>query len=129
MRKPNRLIALMRTLSVSTLLMSTAFAAPGAVASKEIDHLLTFIGNAKCTFIRNGSDYTSAEGKDHIAMKYNKIKDKVTTTEDFIRYAATESSMSGKAYKVRCAGTPELTSADWLKAELAKFRAQSKTGG
>lgn len=46
----------------------------------------------------------------------------INTVEDFIHYSATESSFSGKAYKVRCKGEEERTSADWLNEELENYR-------
>jgi hypothetical protein len=44
-----------------------------------------------------------------------------------IKYAATRSSLSGKPYLVRC-GESEVLTADWLKAELGRFR-QAGTEG
>jgi hypothetical protein len=51
-------------------------------------------------------------------------KSLVTTTESFIERAATESSMSGKPYSVKCADAPAVASATWLRAELSNFRAK-----
>ena len=87
----------------------------------EINHLLQFIGSSNCTFIRNGESYPSAEAKLHINKKYNYVKSKVNSAEDFIKYAATKSSMTGKYYSVICAGK-EKTSKQWLLDELAAYR-------
>jgi hypothetical protein len=45
----------------------------------------------------------------------------VKTAEDFIDYAATKISMTGRHYLVRC-GEEETPTAEWLKAELAGSR-------
>jgi hypothetical protein len=89
--------------------------------SREIDHLLQYIESSGCIFIRNGEEKNAAEAMAHIQNKYDYSKGRVKTTEDFIKYAATKSSMSGKPYKVRCSGR-EIRTADWLYTELQKLR-------
>lgn len=91
----------------------------------EIASLLDFIAASGCTFTRNGTDYDSAAARDHIAMKYDYVRSRVKTTEEFIEYAASRSSLSGKLYTVDCAGKV-IPSAEWLKAELARLRNNSK---
>jgi len=99
------------------------FLAVGARADTtgEINTLLDFVANSGCQFTRNGTTYGPAEARDHIAMKYDYVRSHVKSAEDFIEYAATRSSMSGRAYTVECAGkvTP---SGEWLRAELARIR-------
>ncbi len=92
-----------------------------ADSAQEIAHLLSYIEHSGCTFLRNGKEYTSAEARTHIQNKYEYAKSRVKTAEDFIHYAATVSSMSGKPYKARCNGN-ELLTAEWLAAELHKLR-------
>jgi hypothetical protein len=87
----------------------------------EIDHLLAFIDASDCTFIRNGKSHENKEAGDHIRRKYGHIKNRVKTTEDFIRYAATKSSMSGQPYEVICNGK-KMATAEWLTRELHRFR-------
>ncbi len=89
--------------------------------SKEINHLLQYIESSGCIFIRNGKEYNSVKARAHIQKKYDYINGRINKTEDFIKYAATRSSMSGKLYKVRCNGR-ELGNADWLNTELQKLR-------
>jgi hypothetical protein len=88
----------------------------------EIQHLLQFVENSGCEFERNGKVYDSAEARSHIEKKYDYVRSYVDETEDFIRYAATESSISGRKYHVIC-GDRKLTSADWLHGELQRYRA------
>ncbi len=89
--------------------------------NQEIDQLLQYMESSGCIFVRNGRESSSAKARAHIQKKYNYIKDRVKTTEDFIKYSATKSSMSGKPYKIRCSGK-EIHVADWLTAELRRIR-------
>jgi Family of unknown function (DUF5329) len=88
---------------------------------KEIPHLLGFIADSDCRFIRNGSDYSAIDAKAHIERKFNHVKSRIHTTEEFIEHAASQSSFSGTPYRVNCAGK-ELLSKDWLTAELNRYR-------
>ena len=114
---------------VTLLLLSTAAAAEGVppVAQQEIDHLFTYLKVSGCQFSRNGSWYTPQEAIDHINDKYQYLirHDMVSTAEDFIKYAATESSWSGKPYLVKCGNEAPHETGPWFRAELQKFR---KTG-
>jgi hypothetical protein len=89
--------------------------------NREIDHLLQYIENSDCIFIRNGRESNAAKAQAHIQNKYVYVKGRVKTAEDFIKYAATKSSMSGKPYKLRCS-KKEIYVADWLYSELRKLR-------
>ena len=91
---------------------------------QQIEHLLTFISSSPCQFMRNGKWYLASDAADHIRKKYNYVLKKglVKTPEDFIEYSATKSSMSGKAYQVQCGDGAKMKSADWLQAELARYR-------
>jgi hypothetical protein len=95
-----------------------------ADTQQEIDHLLGFIGSSQCTFVRNGEERDSASARSHIEKKYDYARRWIDTTDQFIEYTATKSSISGEPYRVICAGREE-PSADWLKRELARFRAGS----
>ncbi|UCH45450.1 MAG: DUF5329 domain-containing protein [Nitrospiraceae bacterium] len=88
---------------------------------QEITSLLQYIESSECIFIRNGREGTAAAARIHIQKKYDYFKDRVKSAEDFIRFAATKSTMSGRPYKVRCSGE-ETNTADWLTAELQKRR-------
>ena len=97
-------------------------------AKEQIDHLLTFIATSPCKFMRNGKWYESSEAVEHIKKKYHYVLGKgwVVSPEDFVKYAATKSSMSGKSYKVKCGDSPEIDSADWLLDELKRYRGVDK---
>ncbi|GMT39865.1 MAG: hypothetical protein IEMM0001_0600 [bacterium] len=92
----------------------------------EVEHLLDFVRQSDCVLIRNGSEYSGKKGVSHIQKKYDYFRDDITSTEAFIEYSATKSTMSGKDYTIRCPGKKEIRTKDWLLNELNDFR--KKTG-
>jgi hypothetical protein len=98
-------------------------------ASKiEIDALLDFISHSGCNFYRNGSWHDSQSAASHVRDKYLyfSARQQIDSTEDFIARAATKSSFSGWQYKVKCPGSPEQPSANWLLNELKHERAERR---
>ncbi len=89
---------------------------PGDQVS-EVSHLLEFIKTSSCTINRNGTDYPSAKAVDHILTKYDYFRDNIENTEDFIRFSATKSTMSGKYYTVNCPDKKTINTQEWLLAE------------
>ncbi len=93
-----------------------------ADTQQEIDHLLDFVGKTNCKYIRNGSSHTGVEAKEHISKKYAYYKDQIYSAEDFIKYSATKSEMSGTRYKVLCPSKTSQNSSEWLLDELKYYR-------
>jgi hypothetical protein len=89
----------------------------------EVNHLLQFVEESNCDFIRNGNHYASLEASRHLRKKYNYHKSRISKTEDFITYAASKSSISGKIYTVNCEGV-KAPSSLWLTSELLRYRRQ-----
>lgn len=89
---------------------------------KEVTHLLDFIKNSHCHFNRNGSTHLAKETIKHIEKKYQYFRDDIENSEDFIKYSATKSTMSGRYYTVTCPGQQTIRSRDWLLKELEHFR-------
>jgi hypothetical protein len=110
-----------RAVTAGLLLLATSLPVV-ADSIQEISHLLTFVADSGCTYVRNGKQYDAAKAREHIERKYEYLRDRISTTEQFIKYAATESSTSGQPYTVICSGQEE-PSADWLSRELARYRA------
>ncbi|MDB5792252.1 MAG: hypothetical protein JWQ80_2276 [Massilia sp.] len=124
-------MSLYRTAGVMLLaatLHGAALAAPEPRAQAEIAHLLDYVATPGCQFNRNGSWHAGAEARAHLRKKYDYlIKRKlVTTAESFIEHAATESSMSGKDYLVKCGEGRPVASAVYLKEQLLRYRAAAK---
>lgn len=97
---------------------------PTPVALAEIEYLLDYMGRSGCEFYRNGVWYDSGTAKAHLRYKYDVLTQhgQIGTAEDFIDKAATKSSLSGRAYKVRCDAGLELSSSQWLRNALANYR-------
>ena len=89
----------------------------------EVAQLIEFVRVSSCTFYRNGEWFEAGKAADHINKKYQYVQKRglIKTAEDFITYAATKSSISGKPYLVQCAGE-SLNCAQWLQAELVQIR-------
>ncbi|MEG2806077.1 YfeK family protein [Stenotrophomonas sp.] len=101
-----------------------AQAAPGDSARREIAGLIGALDGSACRFQRNGSWHDAAEARAHLQRKYDYLlrKDQVDTAEQFIERAASQSSMSGKPYRIACPGQPEQTAAVWFTARLKALR-------
>ncbi|MGJ0485725.1 MAG: DUF5329 domain-containing protein [Methylomicrobium sp.] len=109
----------------TALVSSMSFAGEPTSATKlEIVHLFSFLQASGCQFDRNGTWYDSSEAASHLNMKYQYLLNKglVSSSEDFLERVASESSMSGLAYRVRCGSNPAVNSADWFGAELKRYR-------
>jgi hypothetical protein len=102
-----------------------AHAEPPADVQIEVNFLLGYVDGSSCAFFRNGSWHDSHAAQAHLRTKYKYLvaRNLVHTTEDFIEMAATESSISGQPYLVKCNGTGTVTSSQWLHEELGRFRA------
>ena len=107
------------------VLASAAYAADSRdMMEKEIRHLFNRLQNAPCEYNRNGKWYTAEEAVAHIQHKYQYLMKKglIGSTEQFIDRAASESSLSGKPYMVKCGASAPIKSSDWFYNELKRFR-------
>lgn len=95
-----------------------------AVTQSEITHLLDYLAASGCAFQRSGTWYEAGAARKHLEMKldYLQKRNMVKSTEDFLKLAATSSSMYGDTYKVRCGSQLPVPSAEWLGAELIRLR-------
>jgi hypothetical protein len=109
------------------IFLQAARAAPPPAAEIEINHLLGLIENSGCEFFRNGSWYDAQRAAAHLRAKYEALaaNGQIETAEDFIDKAASNSSMSGQAYLIRCGGAAPMTTRQWFSAALARHRSAS----
>ncbi len=98
------------------------FSVFGSDMQSEINHLLAFLENSECQFERNGKMHSGKDTVAHAKRKYNYFKDTIDSTEKFIEYSATKSTMSGKYYMVLCKDNPMVKTQDWLIQELKNYR-------
>ena len=97
---------------------------PSASTAGEIASLFKSLETSGCEFNRNGSWYNATKASAHLKRKYDYLvrNHLVDSAESFIARAATQSSMSGRAYQVRCAGKAPVASQAWFQGQLLHFR-------
>ncbi|WP_161635439.1 DUF5329 family protein [Methylomicrobium lacus] len=85
-------------------------------------HFLTAIGPCSTALNSFFEMHSGKEAAEHIRKKYAHFKDQIATAEDFIALSATKSELSGKKYRVFCAGEKVQDSERWLLGELKSYR-------
>ncbi len=106
----------------SWLLIGTIALALDPRTKAEIDELITYVQMSGVRFIRNGSEYSGAQGAEHLRDKLARAGDRVKTTDDFINGIATKSYLSGKPYLVKFPDGHTQPAGEWLRAHLAEMR-------
>ena len=121
----NRRGLLGTTLILALLWWKRVLAVPPPSVQAEVDSLLAGVEASGCLFYRNGSWHDSKAAVAHLRGKYDYLsaRNLIITTEDFIERAATQSSLSGQSYEVKCGDSVVVTSNRWLRARLARLRA------
>jgi hypothetical protein len=122
----------LRAACLAALLLAgaDALAQQDARSRDEIHHLLDYLGHSGCQFDRNGSWYDAPAAREHLQDKYAYLqkRDLAPDAQAFIDRAASKSSMSGRAYRVRCGNGEPVPSSRWLGAELERYRAAQRKG-
>lgn len=72
-------------------------------------------------FIRNGSEHEARAAADHLRLKLKAAGSKVKTAEDFIRFCASRSSMTGEPYLIRLADGTTVRSEVFFRNRLKAF--------
>jgi Family of unknown function (DUF5329) len=93
--------------------------------SKKIDFLINTVETLEdATFVRNGTPYDAKTAANHLRRKLKSAGSRVKSADDFIRYCATASSISGIPYQIRFSDGRVVSSEAFLRAKLAGFPAQ-----
>ena len=121
MRSAAAYLVVILVLALSGNIIHARAAASLENLNETIGHLLDFVANSDCAFIRNGSSYNSKEAAAHIKAKYDYFQNEIKTPEDFIRLAASKSVLSGRPYLVKTADGKQMTSAEWLSRVLSDY--------
>lgn len=91
----------------------------------EVLHLLEFLRSSDCAMERNGKRHNSKDAYSHVKRKYDYLRDKIGTPEDFIEYSASKSTMSGEFYLIFCDNEAAMRTRDWLLEELSNYRGRN----
>jgi hypothetical protein len=112
-------------LILGVLMATGARAEPPTSVQIEISFLLGYVEGSGCEFLRNGTWSDSKAAQAHLRAKYKYLatRNLIVTTEQFIERAASESSLSGQRYEVKCQGGAAVASSRWLRDELERLRA------
>jgi hypothetical protein len=95
------------------------------IENQKIDYLIASIESLQnAEFIRNGKDYNAKNAADHLRLKRRKARSRIKTADDFIRYCATASSMSGEPYQIRFADGTLVFTGEYLRRKIAEFGAK-----
>jgi len=73
-------------------------------------------------FYRNGEWHAPKEAADHLRLKLKNAGSKIKTAQQFIDKLASESSMSGKLYKIRFKDGKVVETKFFLNQQLAKLK-------
>lgn len=94
---------------------------------ERIDFLIDGLANLPgAVFIRNGTEYKATDAQQHLRQKVNFAGERVKTAEDFIKYCASESSMSHRPYRIRFADGRTVETAPFFAEQLKKFDARAR---
>jgi hypothetical protein len=121
------LLGVFAALSVPFVALSAELS---STAQSEISHILAYIEKSGCQFYRNGTWYRDTKvAREHVERKYRYFagKGRVSSTEDFITWAASKSELSGTPYMVKTGDASPVPLAHWLTEELARYRRETST--
>lgn len=88
----------------------------------EIEYLLSYVAESPCVFVRNGTRHGGPEAADHLRGKYEYARAYVSSAEQFIDRIASRSSWTGSPYSVECVANEQISSTEWLRGALQRFR-------
>ena len=116
-----------RSFLTASLALATlhALAAPPALELSRIERLIKFVEQHKdIKFVRNGSEYTSADAGKFLRGKLDSMGRDVRTAHEFIDQIASKSSMSGEPYHVKFVDGRTILASQFLGDELKRLEAQ-----
>lgn len=107
------------------LLLPLAASAQGPSESRKIELLIQSVEQLpSAVFIRNGSEHDSKDAGTHLRRKWKYAGKRIKTAQEFIRYCATESSLTHVKYRIRLADGTSVESAKWLTDRLRQIEAR-----
>ena len=118
----------MHRLAALVLVSVVACAHAGELAlieRQKIEYLITAVETLNdAQFVRNGTAYDGKAAADHLRLKLKNAGSRVRTAEDFIRYCASTSSVSGRPYQIRFSDGRVVAAEAFLHQKLSELRTQ-----
>ncbi len=109
------------------LLLPTLLFARDAREQARIDFLLQRIESARdVKFIRNGSEHDGPAAAAHLRIKLRAVGERIKTAEDFVKYCASESSITHQKYKVRLTNGSTIDAGAYFTNQLRDFEREKK---
>ncbi|WCL47656.1 DUF5329 family protein [Leptospira sp. GIMC2001] len=81
---------------------------------QDLQTLLNNLENCNCIYIRNGSEYTALQARQHMELKMKSSRGMISTIPNFIKHIATKSSMTGIPYLIKFKDGKTIESSVWL---------------
>lgn len=101
--------------------------APVLTEAQKIEALIASVEHLRgAVFIRNGTEHDAAKAAGHLRRKLDYAGKRVKTAEQFIKYLATGSSMTGKPYRIRFADGQSVDSAVYFNEQLRRLVAPAR---
>jgi Family of unknown function (DUF5329) len=108
--------------SLFLMMLSPLLLARDLRQQERIDYLIQSLSLPKgAVFIRNGSEFGAAAARQHLQEKLKFAGERVKTAEDFIKYCASESSITHQPYKIRFADGTVTDTASYFHDKLKEF--------
>lgn len=99
----------------------------GSITEKQkIAKLLDVVERSGVTFIRNGSEHSAKQARQHLELKLRRAGSRIRTARHFIRYLATKSSWTGRLYYIRLKNGTKIPAGKWLLARLVEIERSHK---
>jgi hypothetical protein len=106
-------------LAILLLLVAVRVCAEDVSETARIQYLIASVEALEgAKFIRNGSEHDARAAADHLRLKLKAAGNKVKTAQDFIKFCASRSSMTGEPYLIRFADGTTVRSEVFFKNRL-----------
>ena len=101
-------------------------AATAEAESRTIEALIASVAQlSDATFLRNGKSHPASTAARFLREKWQSRRSEVRSAEEFIDRIASFSSTTSKPYFIRFADGRQVSSAEYLRAELVRLRARA----
>ncbi|MCP5484861.1 MAG: DUF5329 domain-containing protein [Spirochaetales bacterium] len=120
-----RKIVVLFVASLMALFVSHPTTASNLTEEQKIERLLQAVAQSDLVFIRGGSEYGPTEASEHLRMKYNQVRSRIDTAEEFIEHIASRSYLLGTPYYVRFSDGRTVESGTWLSQRLREIEAEA----